>query len=142
MLVGLFLIGFGNGAWDVAMNVQGADVERRMGRSIMSRFHAGYSMGTVGGAAIGAAMVFLHVPVTAHLVGVAVVVVVVVPLAVRNFLADTDHAAEQAEAGGEPRPHVSLPGQMERAADAADRAVRLRVPRSPRAPGRTGSPSR
>ncbi len=108
VLVGLFLIGFGNGAWDVAMNVQGADVERRMGRSIMSRFHAGYSMGTVGGAAIGAAMVFLHVPVTAHLVGVAVVVVVVVPLAVRNFLADTDHAAEQAEAGGEPRPHVSL----------------------------------
>src|SRR6478752_6082668 len=72
VLVGLLCIGFANGAWDVAMNVQGADVERRMGRSIMSRFHAGYSLGTVAGAAVGALMILLKVPVTAHLVGVAV----------------------------------------------------------------------
>src|SRR5664279_1898765 len=45
--IGLFLLGFGNGAWDVAMNVQGATVERALGRSIMSRFHAGFSVGTV-----------------------------------------------------------------------------------------------
>ena len=47
VVVGLFLLGFANGAWDVAMNVQGALVERQLGRSIMSRFHAGYSVGTV-----------------------------------------------------------------------------------------------
>jgi MFS family permease len=47
--VGLFVMGFANGAWDVAMNVQGALVERHLGRSIMSRFHAGYSLGTVAG---------------------------------------------------------------------------------------------
>ena len=46
-LVGLFLSGFAVGAWDVAMNVQGAEVERHLGRSIMPRFHAGYSIGTV-----------------------------------------------------------------------------------------------
>ena len=47
VVVGLFLLGFANGAWDVAMNVQGAIVERHLGRSVMSRFHAGFSLGTV-----------------------------------------------------------------------------------------------
>src|SRR4051812_8865366 len=71
VLVGLFLFGFSNGAWDVAMNVQGAAVERELARSIMSRFHAGFSIGTVAGALVGAAMVALRVPVTPHLLGVS-----------------------------------------------------------------------
>jgi predicted MFS family arabinose efflux permease len=54
VVVGLFLFGFGQGAWDVAMNVQGAVVERRLGRAIMPRFHAGFSVGTVAGALSGA----------------------------------------------------------------------------------------
>ncbi len=88
VLVGLFLLGFGNGAWDVAMNVQGADVERRWGRAIMPRFHAGFSVGTVVGALLGAAMVALSVGVTAHLLVVAALVAAVVPLWVRRFLPD------------------------------------------------------
>ena len=47
---GLFVFGFGNGAWDVAMNVQGAAVERELGRAILPKFHAGWSIGTVAGA--------------------------------------------------------------------------------------------
>lgn len=91
--IGLFLFGLGNGAWDVAMNVQGASVERAVGRSIMSRFHAGYSIGTVAGAGIGAAMVALHVPVTVHLLAVAAIVSVAVPVAaMRGFL---PHVIEQ-----------------------------------------------
>ena len=90
VVVGLFLLGFANGAWDVAMNVQGAVVERHLGRSIMSRFHAGYSLGTVAGALVGAAMVALHVPVTAHLAAVAVLVVVVVPRSAGRFLPDEE----------------------------------------------------
>ncbi len=89
VVAGLFTFGFGQGAWDVAMNVQGAVAERRMGRDIMSRFHAGYSVGTVCGALLGAAMVKLNVPVTAHLAAVGAAVVVFVPVAVRRFLPDT-----------------------------------------------------
>ncbi|MEU8663206.1 hypothetical protein AB0C31_41900, partial [Actinoplanes philippinensis] len=37
VVIGLFLLGFANGAWDVGMNVQGTVVERHLGRSIMSR---------------------------------------------------------------------------------------------------------
>ena len=36
----------------------------RLGRAIMPRFHAGFSLGTVAGALVGAAMVALGVPVT------------------------------------------------------------------------------
>jgi len=90
VVAGLFILGFANGAWDVAMNVQGAAVERHLGRSIMFRFHAGYSLGTVAGALIGAAMVALGVPVTAHLLAVAVAVAVVVPRAARRFLPDRE----------------------------------------------------
>ncbi len=93
VVVGLFMFGFGSGAWDVAMNVQGARVEQGLGRSIMSRFHAGFSLGTVAGALIGAAMVALRVPVTAHLIAVAVLVAVTVPAAVRRFVPDHDGAA-------------------------------------------------
>jgi predicted MFS family arabinose efflux permease len=84
--VGLFLVGFGNGTWDVAMNVHGAAVERRLGRAIMPRFHAGFSVGTVAGALLGSLMVALRVPVTAHLLAVAVAVAAVVPASTRRFL--------------------------------------------------------
>jgi predicted MFS family arabinose efflux permease len=100
LVAGLFVLGFANGAWDVAMNVQGADVERQLGTSIMPRFHAGFSLGTVVGALVGAAMVALHVSVTAHLIGAAVVVAVVVPLAVRGFLPDPH---DDPEVAGESR---------------------------------------
>ena len=83
---GLFLLGLGSGTWDVAMNVEGAEVERRLGHSIMSRFHAGFSIGTVAGALGGAAMIALGVSVTAHLLAVAAIVAVVATPAVRGFL--------------------------------------------------------
>lgn len=53
--VGLAIYGVGVSIWDVAMNVEGAAVERRLGRTVMPRFHAGFSLGTVGGALLGAA---------------------------------------------------------------------------------------
>ncbi|MEV0714085.1 MFS transporter [Asanoa sp. NPDC050611] len=98
VVIGLFLLGFGNGAWDVAMNVQGTVVERHLGRSIMARFHAGFSLGTVAGALLGAALVAFDVPVAAHLAAVAVLVVLVVPAYARRFV--PDHG--EADAPGEP----------------------------------------
>lgn len=102
VVVGLFLLGFANGAWDVAMNVQGTIVERHLGRSIMSRFHAGFSLGTVAGALLGAVMVALHVAVAAHLATVAVVVAIVVPWYARRFLPD-HHQTESVTTAEAPR---------------------------------------
>ena len=86
VLVGLFLFGFGAGNCDVAMNVQAAAVEQALGQSIMPRFHAGWSIGTVAGAGLGAIMVAAGVPVTVHLLAVAAVVAIAVPTATRRFL--------------------------------------------------------
>jgi cyanate permease len=86
------------------MNVHGAQVEQRLERAIMPRFHAGFSVGTVAGALIGAGAVALDVPVTAHLLAIAVVVGVVVPLCVRGFF-DHDDPVGDGAAGqpAEPR---------------------------------------
>jgi len=83
---GLSLLGFGSGGWDVAMNVQGAAVERAIDRAIMPRFHAGWSIGTVAGAAAGTVMVALHVPVTVHLLAVALAVTLAALAATGRFL--------------------------------------------------------
>ncbi|MET7420454.1 MFS transporter [Dactylosporangium sp. NPDC005555] len=88
VVLGLFAFGFANGAWDVAMNVQGALVERHLERAIMPRFHAGYSVGTVAGALIGTAMVALKVPVTLHLSAVALLAGASTFFMVRTFLPD------------------------------------------------------
>ncbi|BCJ47143.1 MFS transporter [Actinoplanes ianthinogenes] len=102
VVIGLFLLGFANGAWDVAMNVQGTVVERRLGKSIMSRFHAGFSLGTVAGALAGAAMVAAHVSVAVHLSLVALLVVAGVIWQARHFVADHDETEPDA-AGDAPR---------------------------------------
>lgn len=99
VVIGLFLLGFANGTWDVAMNVQGAIVERHLGRSIMARFHAGWSLGTVTGALVGAAMVALHVPVTAHLLVVAVGTWLGVTRGTRGFVHDEAGAESPGGAG-------------------------------------------
>jgi MFS family permease len=100
LVAGLFLLGLANGAWDVAMNVQGARVEQELDRSIMSRFHAGWSCGTVAGALVGAVMVALAVPVAVHLTVVAVLVGIAVPFAVRRFLPDGAAHDEPSSGGG------------------------------------------
>jgi MFS family permease len=100
VLVGLFLFGFANGAWDVAMNVQGATVERHLGRAIMPRFHAGYSAGTVAGALVGAGLVAAHVSVTVHLIVVAAIIAALVPFAVRGFVPDVDESQAEDFAAG------------------------------------------
>jgi MFS family permease len=50
-VVGAMLIGFGNGALDVAMNAIGVQVESARARPIMSFFHAMWSVGNFLGAA-------------------------------------------------------------------------------------------
>jgi MFS family permease len=83
----LALIGLGIGVWDVAMNVEGAAVERRLGRSLMPRLHAGFSLGTVAGAAVGAAAAAADVPLAVQVIVVAVLAPVAMGVATRYFLA-------------------------------------------------------
>lgn len=96
-VVGLFIYGIGIGVWDVAMNVEGAEVERRLGRTIMPRFHAGWSIGSIAGAGIGIPMAALQVPMLAHLGVLALVSAAFTVWAAGAFLAPTPTPASQTD---------------------------------------------
>lgn len=83
---GLIVVGMGVGGWDVAMNIEGAAVEQRLRRSLMPRLHAGFSLGTVAGALLGAGAAALAVPLAVQLVGTAVVAATAIAVATRSFL--------------------------------------------------------
>jgi len=85
---GLVLAGIGTGVWDAAMNLEGAVVEQRLGRTVMPRFHAGFSFGTMAAAGVAAVAAGLHVPVQVHLPAVVALSSVAVAVSVRHFLVD------------------------------------------------------
>jgi fucose permease len=85
---GLVLVGLGIGVWDVAMNVQGADVERHLDRPLMPRLHAGFSVGTVAGAGLGALSAATGIPLAAQVLAIAVLAPASMALAVPRFLPD------------------------------------------------------
>ena len=89
----MVLVGLGMGTWDVAMNVQGADVERHLGRSLMPRLHAGFSIGTVSGAGIGVLCAAAGIPLGLQVLVVSALAPLSMAWAVRRFLPDTavDH---------------------------------------------------
>ena len=101
MAGGLFFLGMGVGLWDVAMNLEGAAVERLLGRTVMPHFHAAFSGGTVLAALTGSLMSWASVPLVAHFVGALVVTALVGWWGVRAFLprsAEEDPAEADATA--------------------------------------------
>lgn len=68
LALALFLFGMCHGAMDVAMNSWAAEVERHMARSVMSSFHAMWSLGAGLGAAGGFVATTLAAPVSLHFV--------------------------------------------------------------------------
>ncbi|SKC47963.1 MFS transporter [Krasilnikoviella flava] len=98
---GLFLGGMGVGIWDAAMNLEGAVVEQRLGRSVMPRFHAGFSLGTVAGAGIGALAAHAGASLAGHVITVMVIDLLVVVVCVR-FFEPTPHTAAAGDGAAAP----------------------------------------
>ncbi|MDQ3327295.1 MAG: MFS transporter, partial [Chloroflexota bacterium] len=73
----LLLFGAGIGSLDVAMNSQGVAVEAQYGRPILSAFHAAFSFGALGGAAMGGLAAQLGIALAPHMLAVGVVLLVV-----------------------------------------------------------------
>ena len=84
--LGLFTNGLGMGVWDVAMNVEGAAVEQRLGRSLMPRLHAVFSLGTVIGAGVGAAAAAAGLPLAVQVITIAALLPAIAVLGTRRFL--------------------------------------------------------
>lgn len=86
LAVALAFASVGIASWDVSMNLEGAMVEQGLGRAIMPVYHAGFSGGTVLGAAIGAFAARFGVPFEVHVPIACVLAAVAVVVAVRWFL--------------------------------------------------------
>ena len=99
--VALFFFGIGIGLWDVSQNVEGADVEHRLRRTVMPKFHAAFSGGAFVGALIGAGLSGLGVGLPQHLLVIAGVVAVLTFITPRYFL---PHPAPQAQSADETKP--------------------------------------
>ncbi|MFJ6651728.1 MFS transporter [Microbacterium sp. NPDC091313] len=112
VLLGLAMFGFGNGAVDVMMNVEGAAIEKHTGRTILPLFHAFFSFGTVIGAGIGVLAAGLGVIVAVHTGVMAIVIAVIAVVSIANVprreLALDEAPADAAPARWSDRLHVAL----------------------------------
>ncbi|MDD0859627.1 MFS transporter [Arthrobacter alpinus] len=93
--VGLFFFGIGIGLWDVAQNIEGADVERHRGRTLMPQFHGGFSGGALIGALVGAGLSAINVSMSAHLLAIVVIVVIAMVFVPKYFLPEVAPSASQ-----------------------------------------------
>ncbi|KAA0923178.1 MULTISPECIES: MFS transporter [unclassified Rhodococcus (in: high G+C Gram-positive bacteria)] len=73
LLAALVLLGGADAVMDISMNAQGVLVEERAGKSLLSSFHAAWSVGAVVGGVTGAAAAGIRMPVVAHFALIAVV---------------------------------------------------------------------
>lgn len=76
LCVALLLFGAGLGLLDVAMNAQGVEVERELGRSVMSGLHGLWSVGALLGGACGAVAAHVELDGRTHVSVVAPVLLV------------------------------------------------------------------
>lgn len=82
---GLFCFGSGMGSAEVAMNVEGADIERITRKPFLSGLHGFFSLGTVIGASAGIVFTAVGVSVPWHLGSVCAVAVSVFAFAIRGL---------------------------------------------------------
>lgn len=94
-----FLGGASDSITDVGQNAHALRVQRHYGRSIISSFHGGWSLGAVTGGLMGAGAVALHLPLGWHMVGAAVLFIVVGLVALRFTLPGPDEDRSAGEAG-------------------------------------------
>ncbi|MGP5199295.1 MFS transporter [Brachybacterium alimentarium] len=103
---GLALFGAGMGGGEVAMNVEGAEVEKLGGRPFLPALHGCFSLGTVIGAGLGTLANAVGFPVLPHLVLTSAIGAVLLVWAMRSIPSGVGliSAEERAEQTATPRP--------------------------------------
>ncbi len=97
LMAALFALGISAVSLDVAMNAQGAEVEVRYGKPIMSSFHGLFSVGGLVGAATGGAVASTGIAPLPHFAVAGASLCVIVLLASVLLLSEVE-----SEAGGGP----------------------------------------
>jgi predicted MFS family arabinose efflux permease len=90
-LVAAALFGAAFGALDIGMNAQVAVLERTTGRHLMNGAHAGWSIGSVGGGALGALSAYLGMSFTQAVVGMSVLCLPLALGLLPTYVSDEPH---------------------------------------------------
>ncbi|MEY2737611.1 MAG: hypothetical protein RL683_729 [Actinomycetota bacterium] len=96
-VIGGLLSGFGAGWVDVGMNVDGTEIEKRLGRSAMPKMHAAFSIGSLTGAALGTLAISYYVSIVLQMAVLAVICFALPIFSVKNL--PTGHGIHAEEPG-------------------------------------------
>ncbi len=97
LLALLLAFGASSALFDVAINTEGAELEARSGRKVMSGFHGMFSLGGMSGAAVGALLLKLQVAPALQLAAVCVATAAALLAAARHMLPVAAHRGGGAE---------------------------------------------
>jgi len=117
----LAAMAFANSVVDVALNSQGIELERREGRALLSRLHAGHPLGLVGGGLAGTAAAAAGRSVAVHLAAAAALALLIAVAATGRLAEDGDGGRRPALA--RPSRRVLLLGALAFCAFALDGAA-------------------
>jgi MFS family permease len=104
LVAAMAVLGVANSAIDVAMNVQGVELERRYARPLLSGLHSAHSFGVVAGGVAGTLCAARGVPLTAHFAAVAGIAFVASQLAMGALLRERPEDADDPSRDGDGRP--------------------------------------
>lgn len=85
VFLGFLCFGLGLGSAEIAINIEGAEVERITGAPVLVEVHGSFSAGTLVGAIAGIALTSLALPVSAHLVAVVALSIPALRRAIRGI---------------------------------------------------------
>lgn len=103
LMVALVSFGAAYGAMDVAMNAHAVTVERKLGKTVMSSFHALYSLGGLVGAGSSVLLLSWGLTPASHMLGVSVLGLAIILAASRFLLPASADEGGQAHAFAFPR---------------------------------------
>ncbi|WP_039056415.1 MFS transporter [Enterobacter sp. Bisph1] len=97
---GLAIFGGSLGAGEVALNIEGAIVEREMGKTVLPMMHGFYSCGTLVGAGIGMSVTAFGMAANWHILAVALVAILPIVLAIASIPEGTGKNSAEEKARG------------------------------------------
>ncbi|WP_407937187.1 MFS transporter [Kineosporia babensis] len=106
---GLFLFGLGMGGGEIAMNIEGADLEQRLDKPVMPSLHGCFSLGTVIGASAGIAFTAWDFPVAWHLLLVGALALLALTVSIGHVPTDVGKGDAQAAETGSSTTSVAEP---------------------------------
>ena len=96
---GLAIFGASFGSAEVAINVEGAAVEREMNKTVLPMMHGFYSFGTLFGAGVGMAVTGFGLSAAPHILAAALVAILPIAIAIRAIPEGTGKNAAEAAHG-------------------------------------------